>query len=109
MPDSPFPTKKPRHMNTTHYKNWPAGLPYTLTAPETSVYTNLEISARRYPNKAAIVFYDAILSYREFNAQVEAMAGYLQQDCGVQRGDRVLLNMQNSPQFIISFYAILRA
>jgi fatty-acyl-CoA synthase len=96
-------------MNTTHYKHWPAGLPYTLTAPETSVYTNLEISARRYPNKAAIVFYDAILSYAEFNAQVEAMAGYLQQDCGVQRGDRVLLNMQNSPQFIISFYAILRA
>jgi fatty-acyl-CoA synthase len=96
-------------MNTTHYKHWPAGLPYTLTAPETSVYTNLEISARRYPNKAAIVFYDAILSYAEFNAQVEAMAGYLQQDCGVQRGDRVLLNMQNSPQCIISFYAILRA
>ncbi|MDB5757413.1 MAG: hypothetical protein JWM30_702, partial [Burkholderia sp.] len=26
-------------MNTTHYKHWPAGLPYTLTAPETSVYT----------------------------------------------------------------------
>ena len=50
-----------------------------------------------------------ILSYAEFNAQVEAMAGYLQQDCGVQRGDRVLLYMQNSPQFIIGFYAILRA
>jgi fatty-acyl-CoA synthase len=96
-------------MNTTHYKNWPAGLPYTLTAPETSVYTNLEISARRYPNKAAIVFYDAILTYAEFNAQVEAMAGYLQQECGVKRGDRVLLNMQNSPQFIIGYYAILRA
>ena len=96
-------------MNTTHYKHWPAGLPHTLTAPETSVYTNLEISARRYPNKAAIIFYDAILSYAGFNAQVEAMAGYLQQDCGVQRGDRVLLNMQNSPQFIISYYAILRA
>ena len=96
-------------MNTTHYKHWPAGLPHTLTAPDTSVYTNLEIAARRYARKAAIVFYDAILSYAEFNAQVEAMAGYLQQDCGVQRGDRVMLNMQNSPQFIIAFYAILRA
>src|SRR5690606_29981315 len=40
--------------------------------------------------------------------QVQAMAGYLQQR-GVAAGDRVLLYMQNSPQFIISFYAILRA
>ena len=96
-------------MNTTHYKHWPAGLPYTLTPPETSVYANLEISARRYPNKPAIIFYDAILSYAQFDAQVVAMAGYLQQECGVQRGDRVLLNMQNSPQCIIAFYAILRA
>jgi fatty-acyl-CoA synthase len=96
-------------MNTTHYKHWPAGLPYTLTAPHTSLYVNLEISARRYPDKAALIFYDATLTYAEFNAQVEAMAGYLQQDCGVQRGDRVLLNMQNSPQFIIGYYAILRA
>jgi len=96
-------------MNTTHYKHWPAGLPYTLTAPQTSLYVNLEISARRYPDKTALIFYDATMTYAEFNAQVEAMAGYLQQDCGVQRGDRVLLNMQNSPQFIIGYYAILRA
>jgi fatty-acyl-CoA synthase len=96
-------------MNTTHYKHWPAGLPYTLTPPETSLYVNLEISARRYPGKAALIFYDAKLSYAEFDAQVRALAGYLQQDCGVRRGDRVLLNMQNSPQFIIGYYAILRA
>ncbi len=96
-------------MNTTHYKHWPAGLPHTLTPPETSLYVNLEISARRYPGKTALIFYDAKLTYADFDAQVRALAGYLQQDCGVQRGDRVLLNMQNSPQFIIGYYAILRA
>ena len=96
-------------MNTTHYAHWPAGLPYAITTPETSVYTNLEISARRYPNKPAIIFYDTVLSYAQVHAQVLALAGYLQHVCGVQRGDRVLLNMQNSPQFIIAFYAIMRA
>ncbi|OGB27559.1 MAG: long-chain fatty acid--CoA ligase [Burkholderiales bacterium RIFCSPLOWO2_02_FULL_57_36] len=96
-------------MNTTHYPHWPAGLPYTLTTPETSVYANLEISARRYPDKTAVIFYDSILTYAQLNADVEALAGYLQQACGVQRGDRVLLNLQNSPQFIIAFYAIMRA
>jgi fatty-acyl-CoA synthase len=38
-----------------------------------------------------------------------ALAGYLQQRCGIGRGDRVLLYAQNSPQFIIGYYAILRA
>ncbi|MBC7502077.1 MAG: long-chain fatty acid--CoA ligase [Herminiimonas sp.] len=96
-------------MNTTHYPHWPTGLPFTLTAPETSVYENLQITARRYPNKSAIVFYDAILTYSRLHAEVEALAGHLQKVCNVQRGDRVLLDMQNCPQFIIAFYAILRA
>jgi fatty-acyl-CoA synthase len=96
-------------MNTSHYAHWPAGLPYAISTPDTSVYANLEIAARRYPNRPAIIFYDTILTYAELHAEVLALAGYLQQVCGVQRGDRVLLNMQNSPQFIIAFYAIMRA
>ncbi len=96
-------------MNTTHYPHWPAGLPYSITTPETSVYVNLEISARRYPNKPAIIFYDSVLTYAQVHDEVLALAGYLQQVCGVQRGDRVLLDMQNSPQFIIAYYAIMRA
>lgn len=101
--------KKDGDMNTTHYPSWPAALPHSITTPETSVYVNLEISAKRYPNKPAIIFYDAILSYAQFHAEVEALAGHLQKVCGVQRGDRVLLDMQNSPQFIIAYYAIMRA
>lgn len=96
-------------MNTDHYSHWPAGLPYQLTAPETSVYSNLVISAWRYPNKTALVFYNWQISYSQLKAQVDALAGYLQQVCSVKRGDRVLLHMQNSPQFVIAFYAILRA
>ncbi len=96
-------------MNTTHYPHWPAGLPYAFSTPETSVYANLEISARRFPNRPAIIFYDTVLSYAQVHAEVLALAGYLQHACGVRRGDRVLLNMQNSPQFIIAYYAIMRA
>ena len=95
--------------NTTHYPHWPVGLPFTLTTPDTSVYDNLQISAHRYPGKTAIIFYDSILTYAQLQAQVDALAGHLQTVCHVQRGDRVLLDMQNSPQFIIAFYAILRA
>lgn len=96
-------------LNSRHYAHWPTGLPHAITTPETSVYDNLGISAHRYPNKPAIIFYDTVLSYAQVHEQVLALAGYLQHACGVKRGDRVLLDMQNSPQFIIAFYAIMRA
>ena len=96
-------------MSTLHFAHWPKGLAKTLTVPQTTIHTNLEISALRFPNKAALVYYDSILTYRELLNEVERMAGFLQQDCGVKKGDRVLLYMQNSPQFVIAYYAIMRA
>jgi fatty-acyl-CoA synthase len=93
---------------TRHYAVWPRELPKSLALPRTSVFTNLEISARRYPDRNAIVFYDAPMTYSQLFREVETMAGYLQAR-GVAKGDRVLLYMQNSPQYVIAYYAILRA
>ena len=96
-------------MQDRHYKHWPMGVPKRFPLPETSLCYNLEVAATRYARKTAIFFYGGKLSYAELKAQVDALAGYLQQDCGVRRGDRALLDMQNSPQFVIAYYAILRA
>ena len=101
------PAQPPRE--PTHYKFWPKGLAKSLTFPATSVYFNLEVSAARYPDKTMLIYYDSPLAYAQLKAQVDALAGFLQQRCGVKRGERVLLFMQNSPQFIIGFYACLRA
>lgn len=92
-----------------HFPHWPPGVPRTLSIPRTSLHYNLEVSARRFPDKAAIVYYGSTTTYRELERDVAALAGYLQQRCGVKRGDRVLLYAQNSPQFIAGYYAILRA
>ncbi|MCU5784117.1 long-chain-fatty-acid--CoA ligase [Alcanivorax balearicus MACL04] len=91
-----------------HFAVWPENLPHHLTIPETSLCTNLDVSALRYPEKPAIIYYDHTITYRELKRQVDALAGYLQ-TLGVDKGDRVLLYMQNAPQFIIGYYAILRA
>ncbi|MDX9845290.1 MAG: long-chain fatty acid--CoA ligase [Aquabacterium sp.] len=96
-------------MSDRHFAHWPSNLPRHLTVPATNLYRNVEFSAARYPDKAALIFYDGITTYREFDDQIQRLAGFLQQDCGVARGDRVLLYMQNSPQFVIAYYAILRA
>ncbi|MGO1766204.1 MAG: long-chain-fatty-acid--CoA ligase, partial [Advenella sp.] len=88
---------------------WPRGRSSTLSIPETALHANLEISAQRYPQKTCLVYYGATYSYGQVLEQVQALAGFLQSDCGVRKGDRVLLYMQNSPQFVLAYYAILRA
>mgnify|MGYP003147790855 FL=1 len=95
-------------MFTRHHKVWPRELPKPMTLPQTSLFTNLEISALRYPDHTAIIYYDTRITYRELLDEVEALAGWLQKN-GVKKGDRVLLYMQNSPQYVIGYYAILRA
>ncbi|MFN4309555.1 MAG: long-chain fatty acid--CoA ligase [Ferrovibrio sp.] len=91
-----------------HYAVWPKGVPKHLTLPQTSLYENIEISARRFPNKPALLYYGAALSYAALRDHVDRLAGWLEQRCGVKKADRVLLYMQNSPQFVIAYYAIQR-
>jgi fatty-acyl-CoA synthase len=96
-------------MSERHFAFWPKGLPRRLTLPQTNLFYNLEVSATRYPDKPCLIFYDTPLSYGEVRDEVERLAGYLQKHCGVGHGDRVLLYMQNSPQYVLAYYAILRA
>ncbi|MCZ8095218.1 MAG: long-chain fatty acid--CoA ligase [Acidovorax sp.] len=92
----------------SHYKFWPHRLPKSITLPSTSLWDNLAISARRYPDKAALVFFGTSLSYRQLMEGAERMAARLAA-LGVQRGDRVVLCMQNCPQLVMAHFAILRA
>jgi fatty-acyl-CoA synthase len=92
-----------------HFDVWPKRLPKNLCTPDTTLWANLDITVRRYPNRPAFVFCDRVLTFRELNASVEALAGWLQKVACVAKGDRVALCMQNSPQFVIGYYAILRA
>ena len=96
-------------MFTRHFPYWPPGQPRTLELPRETVYGNLVATAGRNPQRAAIDYYGSRVSYERLRREVDALAGYLQQRLGVARGDRVLLYAQNCPQFVISFYAILRA
>lgn len=90
-----------------HAAVWPARLPERITAPATSLWMNLAISAMRYPDKAALVFMGRVWTYQELMASAERLAGQLR-GLGVQTGDRVVLDMQNCPQLVIAHFAILR-
>ncbi|UJL45540.1 AMP-binding protein [Virgibacillus sp. NKC19-16] len=95
-------------MNTSHFEFWPPLLPKTLTLPDTTLYDNLVISAKKYPDKIAIEYYGQPYSYKQLLNEVELLAGYLESELNVKKEEKILLLMQNSPQFLISFFAILR-
>ena len=90
-----------------HAAVWPARLPLRMNPPATPLWANLAISAWRYPEKTALVFMGKRWTYRELMAASEQMAGHLAR-LGVRKGDRVLLDMQNCPQLVITHFAILR-
>ena len=55
-----------------HHAIWPSRLPRSLIVPETTLWFNLEVSAARYPQHAAYVFFGRELRYAALKAQAEA-------------------------------------
>ncbi len=96
-------------MEPAYFRHWPPGMPRSLRAPRITLQQMFLDSAGRHPDKPAAVFEGKILSYRNLREQVENLAGHLQHACGVKRGDRVLLDMQNGHDFVIACFAILLA
>jgi long-chain acyl-CoA synthetase len=73
----------------------------------------LDESVERYPDNTAIIFPGAfndesMMSFKELDIASNKLANALV-DMGVKKGDRVALLMPNCPQFVISYYAVLRA
>ncbi|MCD0502502.1 long-chain-fatty-acid--CoA ligase [Bordetella petrii] len=87
---------------------WPRGVPTTLRVPQMPLGHFLDVAAQRYPDKAAIVYCDAISTYGELKSRVDGLAAFMHGHLGVRHGDRVLLFSQNCPQFVTAFYAIAR-
>jgi fatty-acyl-CoA synthase len=92
----------------TKNKFWPKRVPRTITPPQIPLWDNLAISAKRYPDKTALVFFGTLITYADLLQKAERLAAYLHR-LGVKKGDRVVLNMQNCPQLVIAHWAILRA
>ncbi len=96
-------------MPPRHFRFWPKDLPRHLAPPNTTLHARFAAAARRTPDKPLTVFFGGVLSTAEAWRAVEQLAGFLQHDCAVAAGDRVLIDLQSSPQFLIALYAALRA
>ena len=104
---SPAPTSG-HWQRRLHHPHWPQRLPKALGLTSTNLWDNLATSAARYPDKCAVHYMGAAWSYRQIWTMSQRLAAWLASK-GVSTGDRVLLNMQNCPQWLIAHFAILRA
>ena len=81
--------------------HYDAGVPHTLAPyPNRTLLDYLADAARRTPDRPAVLFKGATLTYRALEDSSDACASALQ-GLGVTRGDRVALLLPNCPQFLI--------
>jgi long-chain acyl-CoA synthetase len=90
------------------HQHYDQGVPPGLEYPSIPVHQFLNDTVAKYPDNTALIFFDNKLTYRQLNTLVDKFAAGLQQ-LGLKKGDRVAVYMANCPQFVIAYYAILRA
>jgi long-chain acyl-CoA synthetase len=89
-------------------KQYDEGVPIEVTLPDVPLHDFVRQAAVRFPDKTAIIFKGNKISYRELDEISDAIAAGLVAN-GFQKGDRAVIYMANTPQFIMSFYGILKA
>lgn len=100
-----FEKKGERPWLTFYGKNVPAHLSY----PDVPLYFLLDDARARFPHNTTTVFLKKTLTYEELFDRVEALATAFQKVLRIQKGDRVLLVLPNSPQYVMAFFALLKA
>jgi fatty-acyl-CoA synthase len=90
------------------FRCWPRLLPKSLDYPEIPVFETLDVTTKRYPNKAAIIYYGSEITYQALWDSSLKLASYLKH-IGIQKGDRVAIHLPNTPHAVIAYYGILRA
>lgn len=89
------------------HKFYPKSVAPTLNYPQKPLPGLLEEIAQDYPDVLAYVFAGQSVTYRQFNHQVRKFAAALT-GLGVKKGDRVAVMAPNCPQYVISYYALLK-
>lgn len=88
-----------------YYDSW---VPPRLDYPEIPLQHFLSVSAQKYPDRTAIIFYGTKLTYRALDDAATRFAAALAER-GLAKGDRVSLFLPNCPQLVIAYYGTLRA
>lgn len=89
-------------------KNYDAGVPLAVEYPNHTLQKFVEDAARKHPNHAALIFKGNKITYRTLNRLSYRVANALHAS-GFKKGERAVVYMPNTPQFVIAYLGILKA
>ena len=89
-------------------KKYDPGVPDSIEVPDHPLHDFLTRAARDYPEQTAMIFKGSRISYRLLDDLSDALAAGLIAN-GFQKDDRAVIYMPNTPQFVITYYGILKA
>jgi len=83
-------------------------VPEALDLPDVGLADLFGQAVQQFPNSTALIFFNRTLTYRQLDDLTAQFAAALQ-GLGVRPGDRVMLLLANTPQFVIGYFGALRA
>ncbi len=89
-------------------KAYEPGIESHLEYPSVTLSEVLHNSTVRFGSQTSMIYLETEWTYQELDNLVSRMANLLI-DLGIKPGDRVGIQLLNSPQFVISYFGILRA
>ncbi len=75
--------------------------------PQIPVFQPLKVTARRFPDAVVIIYKETEITYGELDDLSDKLATALH-DLGISKGSKVAIFMRNLPEYVISFYGILK-
>ena len=94
---------KPKAPWEKYYKNGET----KIDIPDATIYEYLKSTAETHMDAIALEYMGSTITYREFLRQIEICAKAFRSQ-GIRRGDIVTICMPNTPEGLISFYALNR-
>lgn len=90
--------------------NYPTGVPTTIN-PDVfpSLADFIDHNVQKYADLPAYENMDKVLTYREIGERASAFAAYLQCELGLEKGDRIAVQMPNVLQYPIVLFGAIQA
>jgi long-chain acyl-CoA synthetase len=107
--DIAFPLRYTLRMTSPPwFSRYDPGVPQHLDYPSVPVFHFLDEASRRCPERTCILFRGETLSYRQAASQTDQIADSLHA-LGIRKGERIGIFMPNQPEFVLAYFAILKA
>lgn len=91
-------------------KSYPSDVPFEIDADKyPSIVAMFTKYSTKFSDKTAFINMGASITYEELSVQATAFAAYLQQDLGLERGDKFAIMVPNCLQYPIALFGALLA